>query len=887
MALSAGTRIGPYQIVSLAGAGGMGEVYRARDPKLERDVALKLLPEAFAGDPERAARFEREAKLLAALNHPNIASIYGFESGALVMELVEGVSPQGPMSFDDAWHIALQIIAALEYAHERGIIHRDLKPANIKVTEDGVVKLLDFGLAKVFAEPVAGKETNLSNSPTLTMATEVGVILGTAAYMAPEQAKGKTVDKRADIWAFGAVFYELLTGEQLFQAEDVSETLARVLTKQPDWDKIPLRARPLLQACLEKDGKRRLRDIGDAQRLVQSETEQPSATNKRKAALSWIFAAAAVVFLAAAAVVSWLHFHEIPPAQPVLSATILPPEDTTFDFSFTNGVGLFVLSPDGRKLVLRTRASNGNSQLWLRSLETAVAQPLPGTEGATFPFWSPDNRFVAFFADGQLKKLDISGGPPVKVADAMVGRGGTWSKDDVIVFSPSNNDALLKVSASGGAATAVTKYVDEEGPQRLPWFLPDGKHFLYRVQGASNSNIRVGSLDSMDPKIVGAASSAAIYADGYLFFRRDTTLMAQPFDEKTLSLTGEAVPIAENINVNLSAGFFSVSNSGILIYQSSKTMAAATAGEFQNLVWVDREGKQLAKLREPGNIADVQLSPDRTKFAYTLWGNTPTNRDIWIYDIARQLPSRFTFDAAPERYPIWSPDGKSLIFARFKGDGGAQIYRKTTEVAGTEQLIWDGRTAIPTSLSPNGNFVLVNYFSPTGKAGTHISKVPLTSEKPGQLPTPSAFLDTGSFTENDGQFSPDGRWVAYSSNESQRFEIYVTTFPEAGGKKQISIEGGIFPRWSGDGKEILFIDPNAILMAAEITIKGSTIDVGPVRPVIRGIINQRGYLFDTSKDGTRILVNVLSGALTPGGTFAATGSEPLKLISNWRALLKK
>jgi serine/threonine protein kinase len=886
MALSAGTRIGPYQIVSLAGAGGMGEVYRARDPKLERDVALKLLPEAFAGDPDRAARFEREAKLLAALNHPNIASIYGFESGALVMELVEGVSPQGPMSFDDAWHIASQIIAALEYAHERGIIHRDLKPANIKVTADGVVKLLDFGLAKVFAEPVAGKETNLSNSPTLTMATEVGVILGTAAYMAPEQAKGKTVDKRADIWAFGAVFYELLTGEQLFQAEDVSETLARVLTKQPDWNKVPLRARPLLEACLEKDVKRRLRDIGDGLRLLKSETAPPIAIESRKPISSWIFAAAAVVLLTPAAILSWIHFRETPPAQPFLSATIEPPEGTTFDFNFTNGVGTFVLSPDGRKLVLRARGPNGNSQLWLRSLDTFVAQPLPGTEGATFPFWSPDNRFIAFFADGQLKKLDISGGPPVKVADAMVGRGGTWSKDNVIVFSPTNNDPLQKVSASGGPATPVTKYVTEDGPQRLPWFLPDGKHFLYRVQGVPSSNIRIGSLDSMEPKIVGASSSAAVYAGGHLFFRRDTTLMAQPFDDKTLSLTGEAIPIAENVNVNLSAGYFSVSDSGILVYQSSKTVAAAQAGEFQNLVWVDREGKELAKLREPGNIADIQLSPDRTKFAYTLWGNTPTNRDIWVYDIARQLPSRFTFDAAPERYPIWAPDGKSLIFTRGKDDGGARIYRKTTEVTGTEQVIWDSRNAAPTSWSPDGNFVLINTFSPTGLAGTHIWKVPVMPERPGQVPMPSPFLDSGSFTETDGQFSPDGRWVAYSSNESQRYEIYVTTFPEAGGKKQISIEGGINPRWSADGKQILFIDQNSTLTSAEITIKGGSIDVGQIRPVIRGVINQRGYLFDVSQDGSRILVNVLSGALVPRA-LAALGSEPLTLISNWRALLKK
>src|SRR5262245_35595176 len=887
MTITIGSQIGPYEITGLLGKGGMGEVYRAQDTKLGRDVAIKLLPDAFATDPERTARFEREAKLLAALNHPNIASIYGFESGALVMELVEGDSPKGPMPLDEAWPIASQIIAALEYAHERGIVHRDLKPANIKLTPDGHVKLLDFGLAKAFTEPSGGPATNLSNSPTLTMATNVGVILGTAAYMAPEQAKSKSVDKRADIWSFGVVLYELLTGEQLFQSEDVSETLARVLTKQPDWDKVPMRVGTLLRACLEKDPKRRLRDIGDAERLLQSEMGKVVTGNARRPGF-WKFAAAAFpIVLLPLAFVAWMHFRENPVEQRLLRTTILPPENTTFGFNFNNGLGLFALSPDGGKLVLSARGPEGNTQLWLRPLDSSTAQPLSGTDSATFPFWSPDSRFIGFFADGRLKKIDIAGGPPTTLADGMVGRGGTWSKDNVIVFAPSNNDPLYKVSADGGPVTPVTKLVIEDGPQRLPWFLPDGKHFLYRVQGAEETAVRIGSLDSIEPKIVGPARSNAVYAAGYLFFLRGFTLMAERFDAKTLSVLGEAVPIADNLSNGLAAGFFSVSDTGLLVYQSSKRPGPLESQARRTLAWVSREGKALETLRNPGEIADIEFSPDRTKFAYTLWGAAPENRDIWIYDIARQLPSRFTFDPNVERFPIWMPNGKSIICISNKR-GRPDLYRKPTDLTGVEELLWESngakRAGAPTSVSKNGQFALVNGYSPSGKAGTHIWTLPLTTDGSGQRPTLTVFLDSGSFTETDGKFSPDGHWVAYSSDESRRYEIYVTAFPGPSGKRQISIDGGTYPRWSADGKEIFYVDLNATLQSAEIIDKGGTIEVGKIRPIIRGFVNQRGYLFDVSKDGSRFLTDLITSVIQPPKVCF---SEPLTLISTWPALLKK
>jgi serine/threonine protein kinase len=891
MSLLPGTKLGPYEILATIGAGGMGEVYRAKDTNLARDVAIKLLPDTFANDPDRLARFDREAKLLASLNHPNIASIYGFERGALVMELVEGDSPKGPMSFDEAWQIASQIVAALEYAHGQGIIHRDLKPANIKITKDGVVKLLDFGLAKAFTEPVTAPAATLSNSPTLTIATEVGVILGTAAYMAPEQARGRSVDKRADIWAFGVVFHELLTGRQLFQGEDVSETLAQVLTKQPGWDNVPVKAWRLLEACLEKDPRPRLRDIGDAPRLLQQEEAWPTDRKVPKRPLARIAAVILAVLLLPALIVSWIHFRETPPVSPVFRSSILPPENTTLDFNFNNGSGLFQLSPDGQHIVLSARGADGNFQLWIRSLDESNVRPLPGTTGATFPFWSPDSRFLAFFANEKLMKMAISGGPPVELAEARAGRGGTWSKDDVIVFAPNNNSPLHKILSAGGPATPVTKYVPEEGPQRLPWFLPDGKHFLYRVQGSANA-LRIGSLDSLEPKILGPASSNAIYARGYLFFRRDTTLLAQPFDEKTLSTLGEAVPIADNVNVGLSAGFFSVSETGVLVYQASKnaqregTPFVGSAGE-RTLAWIDRDGKQLEQLKNPGDIADLQLSPDRTKLAYSLWGSDPMARDLWIYDLKRQLPTKFTFDAGAERYPIWSPDGKSIVYTAHQKRFG-DIYRKATDLSGPEELLWESSgDKAPTSWSPDGKFVLVNTYSSAGNGGVHIWKLPLTSERSGETLKPTPFLDRGSFQEIDGQFSSDGKWVAYTSNESGRFEVYVAPFPGPGGIRQISSNGGSFPRWRPDGKELYYMEVEGVggLMAAEIINRGSTFDVGVVRQLTRGMINQRGYLYDLSKDGNRVLVHILGGVLASGerGTY----SEPLTLVTNWPALLTK
>ena len=589
MPLGSGTRVGPYEIVAAIGAGGMGEVYRARDSRLGRDVAVKVLPELFAADADRLARFEREAQLLASLNHQNIATIHGLEESggvrALVMELIEGPTladriAQGPIPLDEALPIARQIADALDAAHERGVIHRDLKPANIKITPGGQVKVLDFGLAKVLESAVGGAagSQHLSMSPTLSVqATYAGLILGTAAYMSPEQARGRPVDQRTDIWAFGCVLFEMLTGTRAFEGEDVSETLARVIEREPDWTRIPPQIRRLLTSCLQKDRNQRLQAIGDM-RLLLDDPAPPVALALRPRATRtpWVIAAAAMLSVAVLALV---HFREVPPDSRVVRSTLLPPDNTTFNSDFSQGVGLPTLSPDGTRIVFGARTADGKTPLWVRSLDALTAQPLAGTDGAGFPFWSPDSRFVAFFAGGKLKKIDASGGPVLTLADATSGRGGSWNRDGVIVFTPSaGGGPFLRVSSAGGASSRVSS---EEGS--FPWFLPDGQHFLYQGTGGS---IRVGSLDGSPSQMVGGGSNA-LYAQGHLLFVREGTLMAQLFDADRLTSTGDGVPVAEHIQSVLASGraaAFSVSETGLLAYREG------TASGGYTLTWVDRSG---------------------------------------------------------------------------------------------------------------------------------------------------------------------------------------------------------------------------------------------------------------------------------------------------------
>lgn len=890
-----GAKIGSYQVLSLLGAGGMGEVYQAQDTKLGRDVAIKVLPAAFVHDPERLSRFQREARMLAALNHPNIATIYGLEQTDgvhfLIMELVPGESladrvKSGPVRMEEALKIAVQIAEALEAAHEKNITHRDLKPANVKVTPEGKVKVLDFGLAKVFGGDSA---QDLSHAVTLTaMGTEEGRILGTPAYMSPEQARGKATDKRTDIWAFGCVLYELLTARQAFPGETLSDTIAAVLDSEPDWQSLPSttpsKIRDLLRRSLQKERDRRLRDIGDARIEIEETLTAPKDAGSTQAGLpvnatqrkSWerlAWAIAAItMFIAALFLGAFVYFRSVPQDAQTIRFLVSPPETWTL----TRQLGLFgsppdplAVSPDGRRIALVATSADGRTLLWIRSLDTLNVQLLAGTEGAAHPFWSPDSRFLGFFAGGKLKKIDVSGGPPLTLCDAPNDRGGTWSQDGVIVFSPTTDSALQKVSASGGAPIAATVLAPGETGHRGPVFLPDGRHFLYRVKTEEGTPglIYIATLNSTDRKLLLNSNIGTIfYSQGHLLFLHGTTLMAQPFDARHLELTGDAFPIAEQIqiqsNPNAGFGLFSASENGVLAYQ---TGTGTTASQ---LVWFDRTGKQVGMLGDPATQADIALSPDGKRASVSI--SDGKQRDIWAYDVARGLRTRITFDPADELNSLWSSDGSRLVF-NSRRKGHLDLYEKASSGAGTEEVLFeDNRDKSPQSWTPDGRLIL--YTSSGPPTGDDLFVLPLSGDR-----KPVPYLQTP-FNEYDGQFSPDGRWVAYVSDESGTDEVYVAPFPGPGGKWQISTAGGTFPRWRRDGTEIFYLAPDNKLMAAEVNGKASSFQVGAAKALFETrTLDPTRNRFAVSADGQRFLIN----------TDPQTTSAPITVVLNWAAGLKK
>jgi eukaryotic-like serine/threonine-protein kinase len=889
-----GAKIGSYQVLSLLGAGGMGEVYQAHDTKLGRNVAIKVLPAAFVHDPERLSRFQREARMLAALNHPNIATIHGLEQSDgvhfLIMELVPGETladrvKSGPVPIEEALKIAVQIAEALEAAHEKNIIHRDLKPANVKVTPEGKVKVLDFGLAKAFAGDSA---EDLSHAVTFTaMGTEEGRILGTPAYMSPEQARGKATDKRTDIWAFGCVLYELLTARQAFPGETLSDTIAAVLDSEPDWQSLPLttpsKIRDSLRRSLQKERNRRLRDIGDARIEIEEALAAPkdalptqpgvpvSAITqfKSRERLAWAIGAIAIV-IAALVLGAFAYFRSVPQDAQTIRFFVSPPETWTL----TRQLGLtgappnpLAVSPDGHRIALVATSADGRTLLWVRSLDTLNAQPLAGTEGAARPFWSPDSRLLGFFAGGKLKKIDVSGGPPLTLCDAPDDRGGAWSQDGVIVFAPRPDSTLQKVSDSGGTPIAATVLAPGEA-HRGPVFLPDGRHFLYRAKMDRGTGlIYIASLDSADRKLLlNVDSGTYVYSEGHLLFLRGTTLMAQPFDARHLVLAGDAFPIAEQIQVQNATGpgfgLFSASSTGVLAYQTG-TGTTAT-----QLVWFDRTGKRVGTLGDSATYADLVLSPDEKRASVSI--SDGKQRDIWAYDVARGLRTRITFDPADELNSVWSSDGSRLVF-NSRRKGHLDLYQKASSGAGAEEvLLEDNRDKSPQSWSPEGRFIL--YTSSGPPTGDDLFVLPLSGDR-----KPVPFLQTP-FNEYDGQFSPDGRWVAYGSDESGKDEVYVAPFPGPGGKWQISTAVGTFPRWRRDGTEIFYLAPDNNLMAAAVNGKGSSFEVGAVKPLFEArALDPTRNSFAVSADGQRFLIN----------TDPQTTSAPITVVLNWAAGLKK
>jgi eukaryotic-like serine/threonine-protein kinase len=913
MAIQSGTHLGTYEILAPLGAGGMGEVYRARDGKLGRDVALKVLPEAFARDAERMSRFQREAKVLASLNHPNIATIHGLEDSAgahaLVMELVEGLTladriKQGPIPTDEALKIAKQICEALEYAHERGIVHRDLKPANVKVTNDDAVKVLDFGLAKAIeGDP---SSIDISSSPTMSrMATMQGVLLGTAAYMSPEQAKAKSVDRRADIWAFGCVVYEMLTGKRAFDGETVTDTLAAVIKEEPDWSQLPAatsaRVRVLLRRCLQKDSKQRLRDIGEARIAIDevlsgspdtvsaAAPEPSSATGAAPAPPLWRrvlpWAIAALVFIALAPI-ALVHFREKPPAAPEPTRFQIPlPDKTTL-----SSTAEFSMSPDGRQLAFGAVGTDGTERIWVRSLDSLEARPLSGSESDFLPplIWSPDSQYIAFQAGGKLKKIAISGGPAQTLCDfSAVAVGGSWNRDGVIIFGDSVG-GVMRISANGGVASPLTVLDPSRKESRHlhPLFLPDGRHFIYlRVSGGSaHSGVYVGSLDAkpeeQSSKQLLATDFGAAYvpsADpnvGELLFLRDGTLFAQPFDARRLELIGDPVIVAEQIGAFSNDGHFSASTTGVLVYR------VASIGQGAQLTWLDRAGKVLGASGEPGNYQYVELSPDGTRAAVTKVTPEASNAALWLVDLQRGTNMRFTFGPSIALRGIWSPDGNRVLFASYS-NGVPDLYQKPASGAEDEQLVLKSDEGkYPTSWSRDGRFLL--YYSQdakTRKVGLWV--LPLEGDK-----KPFPFLATES-DNYDGKFSPDGHWVAYTSDESGRAEIYVRTFsPDAraagsdtGGKWLISTEGGSESRWRGDGKELCYLAPNGNLMAVEIST-APTFRAGVPKVLFHMPPGSTvSSSWDVTADGKRFLF--------PATQAQSAQQSPFTVVLNWQAGLKK
>jgi serine/threonine protein kinase len=902
--LTAGTKLGPYEIIGSLGAGGMGEVYRARDTKLGRDVALKVLPDLFVHDAERLARFRREAHVLASLNHPNIATIYGLEESAgtlaLAMELVEGstlaerlaqgsgLKTQG-LPLDEALPIAKQIADALDAAHDKGIIHRDLKPANIKLRPDGTVKVLDFGLAKAL-DPTsqAGDASYLANSPTMSAdGTRAGVILGTAAYMSPEQARGKPVDKRADIWAFGCVVYEMLTGSMPFTGETITDILGAIVKSDPDWnalpDSTPAAIRTLLRRCLHKEREKRLRDVADARMEIDDAlstptprpaTQAPAVVSTRLARrerLAWV---GAVVVIALVAGVVVTRFLRRPAAdEGLVRFAIPPPENASF-----NNVGALgtvpspALSPDGRRLAFVAVGPNGTTSLWVRALDSLAAQLLPGTENASLPFWSPDGRSLGFFADRRVKKIDLSGGTPQTLADASgpFNSGGTWNRDNTIVFSPNTSSPLYRVPAGGGPAVPATTLdaAQQESAHLWPRFLPDGRHFLYLVRSAKpdRAGIFVGSLDASLSNRLVAANSPAIYASGYLLFVAGTDLMAQPFDATTLTTSGTPVRVADRLQVNQALAAYSGFTASDV-----NTMAYRTGGlPLAELIWFDRTGRPVGQLGRPASYGVLALSPDGTRVAVNL-NVEGGNNDVWVLDVARATPQRLTSNRA-SLIPVWSPDGDRVVY-RFDGDGPGDLYEmRASGLASGDVLFKSNTFKNPTDWSSDGRFVAFETASP--KTNTDVWILPMANGR-----TPFAFLQS-EFNEYQGRISPDGRWIAYVSDENGPPEVYVQSFPKPGGKWQISTAGGADPRWRRDGRELFFISADRKLMAVDIQAD-ATFRSGLPHALfdvkVSGLVDLRTH-YGVAADGKRFLVQQVT---------ESTAASPITVVLNWTAALTK
>ena len=871
MPLVQGTRLGSFEVVALIGQGGMGEVYRATDTSLKRDVALKVLPSAVSSDRDRLNRFQREAEVLAALNHPNVAAIYGIERSAgptaLVMELVEGATladliARGRLRIADAVGIARQIAEALAAAHEQAIVHRDLKPANVKIRPDGMVKVLDFGLARALDPVTPGSTTAATiTSPALT---QFGVILGTAAYMAPEQARGRAIDKRADIWAFGCVMYEMLTGRRAFDGEDVTETLANVLKAEPNWSALPadtpVPLTRLLKRCLEKDYRRRLTDMADVRLDLEEATQTPAPesvverqTRRRATIVPWAIAGAALLLaliVGAGAVMSRAEHV----SSAVVRFDVFPPSGHSIEIGQP-------LSPDGR-LLAYVASSEGKSLVWLRPLDASDARPLVGTEGATRIFWSPSSDYIAFFVDGNLKKVAVTGGRPVQLATGPF-RDGAWSSDGVILVGGQRGQPLFLVSDAGGQPVAQTTLDTSAGElsHDYPEFIPGTRHYFYLARAERNPTewvTYVGTLGSAERRPVPNLPAAGVrYSpSGHLLYVRGTTLMARRFDIARLSPAGEEVPVAEDVAATRVPGF-SISATGTLAYPRTTNL------EYQP-TWFDRTGRQLGTVGSPGVYRNLALSIDGQRIAF----ERGSPLDLWQLDVRRGAVIRLTTNPAVDLLPVWSPDGARIAFRSVR-DGVPGIYTRVVGAAGGDDLFWHAaEEAGPSDWSRDGAYILATI-------NRDVLALPVAGGSAVRV------TDTPTFSESGAVFSPDRQWIAYNSDESTGIsrsgegDVFVQAFPSSVHRKQVSAGGGLRPRWSRDGTELFFLATDGTVMAVPVTRRGSTIGFGDAAPLFRvnlGPVQNARY--GVTDDG-RFLMNV------------RLGDPPIAVVLNWFEALER
>ena len=895
MKIEAGSRLGPYEIVSHIGAGGMGEVWRATDTRLDRSVAIKILPSQFASDAQLRIRFEREAKTISHLNHPNICTLHdvGIDSGThyLVMELLEGETladrlAKGPIPLELVLRYAIEIASALDRAHREGVVHRDLKPSNIVITKGGA-KLLDFGLAKTGMSTSSGSfESTIDGATQAKPLTQEGTIVGTFQYMAPEQVSGEAIDTRTDIFAFGAVLYEMVTGKPAFHGKNRTSMIAAILSGEPQsissfQPLTPPALERVVKTCLAKDPDDRWQTAHDVMLELkwideggsQAGVAAPVAhRRKSRERLSWSIAIAALIV---AAILGTLYVRAMRKPVPVMRASITAAPNVVIDNTNDN-CGSLTISPDGHYVTFAAAGEDGKKMLWLRPLD-GEAHAIAGTANAIFPFWSADSKYIAFYADGKLQKVDLNGSPPLAICDVQQNpRTGSWNRDNVIIFSPTSLGPICKVSASGGAVTPVTKIdtATNETTHRWAAFLPDGKHFLYMAgthsagSKSETNAIYVDSIEKPQRKLLLRARSNAIYASGHLLYARDRTLVAQPFDTSKLELTGDPVPIAQNVQYfsGYFRALFAASDDGTLVYASTAPETKAT------LHFYDRTGKQLEQVGEPDEYRDMNISPDGKRVAMTIEDTASGVSNVWTLDLQRGIRTRFTFATADRFSPVWSPDGSKIAFGGVPTTKGTQdLYIKDVN-GGEEQLIYkDDRVKTPTSFSPDGKLLLftsLNFATNATGSRDDIWIVPAEKNATARplIATPAA--------ENSAIFSPDGKWIMYVSNESGRFEVYVIPASGAGGKWQISTNGGIGGEWSSDLREIMYVAEDNKVFAIPFSASGGSINLGaPTQPIVDLTGFTAGLIFP---DHSRFL-------------FAKPKSSEvtLNVVTNWPSTVKK